>query len=283
MTNSTNPLAKHFRQPQLYIKLPSGGRWYSADSLESTATGELPVFAMTAKDELTLKTPDALLNGQSTVDVIQSCVPSIKNAWLMPSVDLDAVLIAIRLATYGHQMDFTSVCPHCGQKNEHAIDLGTLASQITCPDFNKTVLVDGLEIFIKPQTYKQFNKAGIENFDQQRLINVISDEQLDEEEKMLKFNALFKKLLELTVEQVTKSVAGIKTEDGTMVEDRAQLDEFFKNCNKTIWNAVKDHLTELGDHNPLRRIPIVCEQDNCGKSYETPLVFEMSNFFASGF
>ena len=78
---NTNPLQKYFRQPKIYIKLPSNGKWYPNGSLEVTDNMEFPVYAMTARDELMFKTPDALLNGQSTVDVIQSCVPSIKNAW----------------------------------------------------------------------------------------------------------------------------------------------------------------------------------------------------------
>jgi hypothetical protein len=63
---------------------------------------------MTAKDELMLKTPDALMNGQATVEVIKSCVPSIKNPWHMPSIDIDTILIAIRIATYGENMEFSS-------------------------------------------------------------------------------------------------------------------------------------------------------------------------------
>ena len=102
-----NPLAKHFRQPKLYIQFPSKGNFYPDGSLEETETGDYPIFAMTAKDELTIKTPDALLNGQATVSVIQSCVPNIKNAWHVPSIDVDAILIAIRIATYGEKMDLT--------------------------------------------------------------------------------------------------------------------------------------------------------------------------------
>ena len=79
--SGANPLQKYFRQPKIYIKLPSNGKWYPNGSLEVTDNMEFPVYAMTARDELMFKTPDALLNGQSTVDVIQSCVPSIKNAW----------------------------------------------------------------------------------------------------------------------------------------------------------------------------------------------------------
>jgi len=280
MMNSSNPLAKHFRQPQIHIKLPSGGQWWPEGSLSMPATKELPVYAMTAKDELTLQTPDALLNGQSTVDVIQSCVPCIKNAWLMPAADLDAILIAIRQATYGSKMDFVSVCPHCNNKSENSIDLGVLSVQIQCPDFNTSVLVDDLELFLKPQNYKEFNRASIENFEQQRILAVVSDQTMSEEEKIVKFNQLFKKLLDLTIEQITKSIAAIKTNDGIVVEDRDQINEFFQNCNKSVWDAVKRRIEEIGNQSPLKKVDVNCDQDECGKAYTTPLVFEQSSFFA---
>ena len=92
-----NPLASFMRQPKIYIRLPSQGEFWPAGSLAASETGEYPVYSMTAKDELTMKTPDALLNGQATVDMIKSCVPSIVNPWHMPSIDLDAVLVAIRI------------------------------------------------------------------------------------------------------------------------------------------------------------------------------------------
>ncbi len=280
MTNSSNPLFKHFRQPQIYLRLPSQGRWYEPGSLDMPVTGELPVYAMTAKDELTLKTPDALLNGQATVDVIQSCLPNIKDAWKVPSVDLDAILIAIRQATYGPRLELMSLCPHCQTKNEHDINLQSVADQIVLQDFESTIKIKGLEIFLKPQNYKDFNKTSLENFEQQRVLNVVNDTTLSDEEKLTKFNLLFKKLLELTVSTVSKSVGAIKTEDGTLVEDTAMIDEFFVNCDKEIWNSVKQRLEQMGDQNPLKNIPLVCENEECLKPYTTPLLFETSSFFA---
>ena len=70
-----NPLKKHLRQPKIYIKLPSQGKYWHPNAIDFPESGELPVYAMTARDEITFKTPDALLNGQATVDVIQSCMP----------------------------------------------------------------------------------------------------------------------------------------------------------------------------------------------------------------
>ena len=91
--NSNNPLQKHFRQPAVYLRLPAGGRFWDSKALEMPESMEIPIYPMTIKDEITIKTPDALMNGQGVVDVIHSCCPSIKNAWATPSVDLDAIFI----------------------------------------------------------------------------------------------------------------------------------------------------------------------------------------------
>ena len=106
-----NPLHKYFRQPKIYLRLPSSGNFYPAGALEKTESGEYPVYSMTAKDEIVMKTPDALMNGQATVDIIQSCVPNIKDAWKVPSIDLDAILVAIRIATYGEMLDVSAIIP----------------------------------------------------------------------------------------------------------------------------------------------------------------------------
>ena len=278
-SSSTNPLAKHFRQPKIYVKLPSEGRWYPKDALEMTKSGELPVYAMTAADELTLKTPDALLNGQSTVDVIQSCVPNIKNGWAVPTVDLDFLLISIRQATYGNGMDFFSMCPHCGTKNENTIDLAAIKDTIVCADYKSTLTIDDLTFYFRPQDYSQFNQSSLENFEQQRLLSVVADTELDQDVKMAKFHQMFNKLLRLTVDSIANSVAIIKISDGTVVDNAEQISEFFNNCNKEVFDTVKKHIEKIGDANPLKRVPIVCDNEECEKSYNTPLVFEQASFF----
>jgi hypothetical protein len=101
---TANPLASFFRQPKIYVSLPSKGEFYPQGSLVKTPNNEYPVFAMTARDELLFKTPDALMNGIATREVITSCIPNILDPWQIPSLDVDAVLSAIRIATYGEEM-----------------------------------------------------------------------------------------------------------------------------------------------------------------------------------
>ena len=130
---TNNPLGQYFRQPSIYLTLPSRGRYWPDSSLELPATGEIPVLPMTTRDEVTLRTPDALMNGAGIVDVVHSCCPNIKDAWKMPSIDVDAVLIAIRIASYGHGMDLDTNCPYCKEENRHGADLRTILSGMTCP------------------------------------------------------------------------------------------------------------------------------------------------------
>ena len=115
---TADQMKAYFRKPELKISLPSQGAFYPPGTLELDQTGEVDVYPMTAIDELTLKTPDALLTGEGTVKTIQSCVPAIKNAWMMPASDVDVVLIAIRIATYGPSMTVTSSVPTTGTKQE---------------------------------------------------------------------------------------------------------------------------------------------------------------------
>ena len=115
MSQSANPLKQFFRQPAIYMRLPSGGQFWPEGSLEMPPNRELAVYPMTAIDEISYRTPDALFNGAATVSVIQSCVPSIKNAWKIPSSDLNSILIAIE---YALKKSKTINIAHCPRKSD---------------------------------------------------------------------------------------------------------------------------------------------------------------------
>jgi hypothetical protein len=102
---SINPLTQYFRQPAIYVKLPSNGEHYTPGALTMPANRELPVYPMTAIDEITYRTPDALFNGNAVTNVIKSCIPNIVDPWAIPAMDVDTILVAIRIASYGHIME----------------------------------------------------------------------------------------------------------------------------------------------------------------------------------
>ena len=178
-----NPLSKHFRTPGIYIKLPSGGRYWPENALNLPLNGELPIYPMTTKDEIILRTPDALLNGSGVVSLIQSCCPNIIDAWQTPNTDIDAILIAIRIATYGHNISFQSNCPKCKESNNHDVDLRPILETFHLPNFDSPLEIDGLFVKIKPQSYFLANKSNQISFEENQTIRAMHDANLTEETK----------------------------------------------------------------------------------------------------
>ena len=52
MAIENNPLKQYFRRPAIYLKLPSGSKGYAPGVVNITESGELPVYPMTAIDEI---------------------------------------------------------------------------------------------------------------------------------------------------------------------------------------------------------------------------------------
>ena len=46
-----------------------------------------------------------------------------------------------------------------------------------------------------------------------------------------------------------------------------------------IWEAAKNHLEKIVSTIATRNIDLVCDNEECQKSYTSPLLFEQSSFF----
>lgn len=281
-SNSTNPLARHFRQPIIYTKLPSRGQYWPEGSLELSMTGDLPILAMSTKDEIILRTPDALLNGQGVIDVIHSCCPNIKDAWKMPSIDVDSVIIAIRIASYGNTMDFSSTCPHCNTEHDYAIDLGVVLSGIETPNYKKPIEVEGLKIKLRPQPYFSLNKTNIIAFEEQQLLRSLQTDVDDREETQLKFNKQLNKLIDLNIMIAADSTESIELEDGQQVTDSVHIKEFYSNCDNKTVKAVKARLDEYNKQANIKPFAVTCGNEECAKPFDIDVVFDFASFFGKG-
>lgn len=277
-----NPLRKYFRQPKVYITLPSRGEFYQEGVLEMTENKEFPVFAMTAKDELIIKTPDALLNGQATVDVIQSCIPNIKNAWQMPSVDLDACLVAIRIATYGENLDITTKVPVLGEDRQFTVDLRQILNKLVTPTFDSKFKIGDIDVELRPLTYKEFTETNLKTFEEQRIFTLVNDDELDDSERLNRFGESFKKLTDLTVGMLTKSIAKLTIGDEEVTNPKFIV-EFIDNVDKEFFKAVTDHLEKQRKKFAIEPIKVDSNDEDVAagvpKTWEVPITFDQSNFF----
>jgi hypothetical protein len=283
MTENANPLNKYFRQASIYVKLPSGTD-YPTDVVTKSETGEIGIMPMTAKDEIRFKTPDALMNGQGVVDVIESCVPDIKDAWQIKSYDLDTILVAIRIATYGETMEINFNVPGANESVAHTVNLPAILDQIqkTTVDTAFT-LKDGLKITVQPLTYRDMTSTSLQTFQQQKMYTAIQDSELPDEDKATRFNDAFKKLTDLNASILLKNMASITMTDGTVITDAAHIKEFVDNANATVIKEIETKLMVLRTQGAVKPLKLKASEEQIKKgapaSYEVPVTFDTSNFF----
>ena len=274
-----NPLANYFRQPKIYIKLPSEGRFYQGNSLDISQNGEYAVYAMTAKDELMFKTPDALMNGQATVEVIKSCIPAIRDPWKMPSIDIDAALIAIRIATYGESMEVATNCPSCGHHNDYRLNLVSYVDGYQGFVYKDTIEIGPLVVHIRPYSYQETTKTALKTLEQQKIFQIVNDENLSDEVKLEKFGESFVKLTELTVDVVAGSITKIVAPEGE-VTDKKQILEFIQNAPKDVFSKINDHVLAMKNQIELKVNDVECEE--CHHRFDMPVTMDQTNFFVQG-
>ena len=280
MPNTPNPLSEYFRSPKLYEKLPSGGKFYNKDIVEYPDSGELPVFPMTAKDEIIMKNPDALLNGEAVIQLINSCVPNVKNVREMISNDVDTLLIAIQGATNGDDLEVSAECPDCQEMVTGIASVeGALETMVELEDIYDVPTKSGLSIQIKPFKYANTIKAGIASFQSSRSLQVLG-ELPDDMDKLRVFNESFTKLANTNYELIVDAVHNITIGDGeeaVVISDRDHIREFLDNCEAEIGNAVEKAVAEINKIGIQKTMQFECEK--CEKEFEAAVSFDPVNFF----
>ena len=274
--NENNPLRQYFRQPAIYIELPSQGKFYPQGALNMPQTNKLPVYPMTAIDEITYRTPDALFNGQATVNVIQSCVPDIKNAWSIPSMDVDTVLVSIRIASYGHEMGFSTQCPACQHVSDQSIDLRNVLDSMRPVDYAKPITSGDMEIFFRPMSYQNMSDNNQLQYENQKLLQNIPESATSETDKMSALSKALQEVTAMTVKALAQSIAMVKTPTA-MVSEPEFIEELLKNCDRKLFNEIRDYIVTNKAQSEMQPIKLTCPE--CKHEYEQTVTLDMSSFF----
>lgn len=278
--NPNNPLKQYFRQPAIYLRLPSQGKFYPDGALDMPVNGEIPIYPMTAIDEITYRTPDALFNGAAVINVIKSCAPNIRDPWAVPNIDIDSLLVAIRIASFGPNMEFESTCPKCGETNDHICDLRGILDRIKAPDYSKTVAQGDLEIFFKPMTYKTVNDNNLAQFEEQRILQSAQDQSIPEDQRLSNLNDAVKKITDITIKAMAHSIAAVKT-PAAFVNEPEYIEDLLKNCDRGLFIRIRDFIIKIKEDSEMQPFEIECPEEGCKHKYPQSITLDMTSFFGA--
>jgi hypothetical protein len=274
---STNPLRKFFREPGIYIKLPTMG-YFNPGEIDFTASGEIPIYPMTAYDELLLKNPDALLNGDAIERIIMSCVPDIKNPRNLCTPDVDTILLAIRASSYGDIIEYQSNCPKCNKENTYATSIRFAVETVAFHEPAYPVEVGkNVLVHIRPRSFATATKAAIKAFEQQKLLQEIAKAtEIDDLEKNAIFRDSFEKISNLNFELIADSIISVTIPQGTVVEPEF-IKEWLVNTDTRSVKKIEKEILRVTEIGVNKKHAVSCP--NCQHEWESNIIFDPSYFF----
>jgi hypothetical protein len=278
----SNILEQYYRQPEIYITIPNNGEFYPPGVLEIPESGEIPVYGMTAKDDIILKTPDALISGEAVAQVIKSCIPAIKDPWQVPATDIDYILVAIRIASYGNEMELEFQCDKCEHEFNYAINLTHYIEHLTRVSFSieSTIVNYGdVKVHIKPLAYIDLSLIQRRSFEEQRALQAVgSMEDKTEEEKQAFYKEILDTMTEINIESISSGIKGIELPDGLLVTDKEEIVAFVNNTSIKLFKKITKTIQEIKDKTDLEPLHIECPE--CKHEFNAPVIFDYANFFA---
>ena len=269
-----NPLQQYFRQPKIWVGLPSNGAYSDPDTFQGDVSN-MPVFGMTGMDEIILKTPDALITGESTVKIIQSCCPNIKHAWHISTIDTNLLYAAIKIATYGNNISVNHTCPACSATHEYDVDLNFIVEFYNNCKYNNILKLGDLVIKTKPLTYKQATDIAIKAFKLRQSLGQIEFLET-EDEKSVAITKLFGELSLVQNEMYLQSVEQVEIGE-TIVTEQEFIIDWLKNCEKSQYDSIKEHIEKNRTAWDLPSFPVQCT--DCNTESKIFIELDQSNFF----
>jgi hypothetical protein len=273
----TNPLIQAYRKPALYIALPSKGNYYK-NKPRLSIDNELAVYAMTARDELITKTPDALFNGEATVSLIKSCCPDIEDPDSMPVSDLLVILVGIRQASYGKEIDVDVKCPKCEFENQLQLDASIMLSKTKTDPVERSVqLPSNFKIICNPYTLRDRTTLQIQQVKQNKMIQGLSDSTLDDATRQELFGKTFVEIAELTVSLITNSIESVQGPEGDPITDKDMIREWLQNITRADYDIIKGKVEELSESGLETEFNARCQ--DCTHEWKTGVDLDIANFF----
>lgn len=284
-TKASNPLAQFYRRPGTYITLPSGGRFYRK-SPKVSETGELAVYPMTAKDELMLKNPDALYNGEAIKQVISSVCPDIENVNDIPAADIDAILVAMRMTSYGDDMPL-EVRHGCeaseGKVQTLQVSLGSIIGTIRPipTDLGVVTLSTGLTVHLRPYNLADQSLLLRTQFNSMRNLQALeNNDKATTEQKTEAATASYNLLIDLSQQLLTGCVVKVVTPEKDEVTDRKFIVDWMKNLDRASVERLDQEVKKFQEYGIVREID--CKCDYCGETFKTDMLFDPTGFFTDG-
>jgi len=300
----SNPAAK-----SVAVSLPTNAEFYNVGEVLSTEAdpANIEIFPVSLLEENMFNDPFLILSGKATTQLIKRVAPEVINPDKLAEVDVEAILLASRLASNGEKLSVTHVCQNPTVKEGIELDAQSERKDEFFECRNKTDIQINLlqEILIN---YRPFNE--IEGFldnlicvlpgsNQKVYIKPISfedgmylfkklyttyeadkNENFDifDEVSVEKYSNKFTEMQTLAVEAILSYIMYVESSSGQKTSDFDIIREWFGKLDKRQVDAIQEKISSLKTHiEGLAKVKYTC--GSCGHENTFRLEFDPQKLF----
>lgn len=267
-----NPLLSAVKLPGRTMQLPSRGALYHDGEIDNAAA-EVHIQPMSALDEITLKNSDLLFNGEALDQIVKTCAPAIKKPGELYARDIDALMMMLRLVTYGpefsikvaHDCEKSLLPPREGQEgdrykeNDYIVNIERIIMSMKLLDPTDaatqyvTTLDNGQTVRVAPVRYKD-------------LISLYHD-------TMAKKDTLTAEDIKTSL--IKNIVMMVDEVDG--ITDKRLIEEWATHLTTKQSNAIAGIAENANNWGPDSMAEIACHE--CGAHFKVELPLNPISFF----
>lgn len=309
---NTNPLLNELHEvfPPVQISLPTKGIFYPkgvlADDVDPT---DIRVGTLGILDEFKYRDPFMLVSGKAIDDLVHHiCGEQVLVPTEMCEIDIETILLASRLASYGPNMKVNHTCAQmmdkpledgetasdppervlCGHDNMVMVDLHEFILRYGPIDddtkFEVTLPKVGQIVYLKPTPYRTTiaimknvlaNRRKLENLQEQPDSFVTDPKLFAQYEDILELSA------DMQIQTLLDCIWAVRTRSGHMVEDPKSIMAWIFELPKSDHDVIAKRITELTEEfRKISLIRYVCEK--CKQENEFNLQMNSEILFLAG-
>ena len=267
----TNPLIEDLSFPPISICLPTSGYWYDDGVVDPIADPlDLEVKPIGILAEQNFRDPWLLASGKAIPRLIKEVCPAILQPEELAEVDIEAILLATRLASYGDMMKLTHKCQYknvdaegdgegCDEENELDLNIQefiTRYDQIrNFEDYMVELAAVAHKVYLRPTPYKQSLQVLRQAVKAEQTFRLFDDMTAEDfvmdSDKIGNYTQLADLTSDVTVSSIVESISYVTTVKGEKVYDKSTIREWLLAMPTTETKLIVDKINELAL--PLRQ------------------------------
>lgn len=294
--------------PPIEIALPTMGNFYFIEDeifTDGFDAGKVKVRPLTITNELAIKDPLMVVGRQSTMMLVKALVPEIKLPEKMTEIDVIAIILAGRIATYGpkyvidhvcqneEQKDGKLVCEAAREKNPYQLNIDMyehLLRYAPYTDWTTMFTVDLPEVnqrvILRPSTYSMFLNRLKVDLDQNQMMDQYRDMEvsqfLTDDATINTYKGILERSTKVGVDQIVDSIFYVESiKNDVKVGDRDLIVEWLNRLPVRLVERMIEAIAKIRE-DIVNRSVYTYKCRSCNHENKVMLELDVERLFSSG-